>query len=300
MLDGLNLALPAGKVTCVLADSRAVSTLIVNALGGLAPCTAGSIRIAGRELHRWSPRLMRREGVGIAPADLQLLPELPVWRSLIIGAEPPAARLLGEAQVLRLVGPEAAALGLGSELLRRPPDELTPTAQRLLLATRAFAHGRRVVLLDEPTTGMPLEPAALVLRRITEARDAGAAVLLATPNVQHAWAVGDQFVLVYAGRTLGTFARGQTSREELHRAMLGNQDFQELAAELSRLGAAPPEPPPPTIIPRQAPKAAAPRRAPRPAPAAPGPAPTAGPPPTPKGGAPIEPAAPPPGPRSRP
>jgi simple sugar transport system ATP-binding protein len=104
--------------------------------------------------------------------------------------------------------------------VRRPP------------AAPAAAAG----LLDEPTLGMPVESAALVLARATEARAAGAAVLVATTNVQHAWAVADRFVLLYRGQILAVLGRAQTRREELYRAMFGAQDYQDLALQLQHAG----------------------------------------------------------------
>jgi simple sugar transport system ATP-binding protein len=83
---------------------------------------------------------------------------------------------------------------------------------------------------------MPVESAALVLARATEARAAGAAVLVATTNVQHAWAVADRFVLLYRGQILAVLGRAQTRREELYRAMFGAQDYQDLALQLQHAG----------------------------------------------------------------
>jgi ABC-type sugar transport system ATPase subunit len=256
-LDGLSLVLPRGKVTCVLTDSRASGSLLVAVLAGLASLTSGTLTIDGRKMRQWSPGLARRTGIGAAGPGLALLPGLPAWRSLILGREQAPSRfwpILGDRRAQERLAPCLTGLGLAADVLARTPEELAPSLQRMLLVARAFADGKLAVLLDEPTTGLGVEAAAQVLRRIAEARDAGSAVLLVTPNVQHVWAVGDQFILVYAGRTLGVFARGQTSREELHRAMLGNQDFQELAAELSRLGATPPEvPQSPAARPRRTP-----------------------------------------------
>ena len=239
-LAGADLALPAGSITARLADSPASAGLLVAALGGLIRPTSGRIELRGRPLGAWSPRQALRAGVASAWRHRSLLPGLPAWRSLVLGG--PLDRGSGFAPLrasvaLRELALETARLGLGEDGLRRPPEAL-PAAQRgLLLVARAFAAGRTAVLLDEPTIGLPVDTVALVLARCIEARAADAAILLATTNVQHAWAVADRFALLYQGRILAVLGRTQTRREELYRAMFGAQDYQDLALQMQQAGA---------------------------------------------------------------
>ena len=64
---------------------------------------------------------------------------------------------------------------------------------------RASYFGARVLILDEPTSALGVKQSGVVLRRIVEARDQGLAVIFITHNPNHAYPVGDRFVILQAG-----------------------------------------------------------------------------------------------------
>jgi simple sugar transport system ATP-binding protein len=239
-LAGVSIKLLPGKVTCVLGDAGAGGRGLVEALGGLAPLASGGLVVRGREHAGWSPGAAARAGIGVALGAEGLLPGVPVWRSYVLGREPCLGvfplRLLRRRKARATVVEAMRRLGVTNLDPDLAPERLPEEIRRLLLVARAFERGERAVLLYEPTQRLPVEAAARVLDRVLAARERGAAVLLATGNVQHAWAVGDRFQLLYVGRALGTFDKQATSREELYRIMLGNQDLEELTTELAALG----------------------------------------------------------------
>jgi simple sugar transport system ATP-binding protein len=75
-----------------------------------------------------------------------------------------------------------------------------------------------------------------VLRYIAQARDRGLGVIFITHNPHHAFPVGDRFLLLKRGRSLGDFAKSEISREELTRLMAGGAELEDLAHELQRTG----------------------------------------------------------------
>src|SRR5688572_14038644 len=93
---------------------------------------------------------------------------------------------------------------------------------------RAVHFGARVLILDEPTSALGVKQASVVLRYVAQARARGLGVIFITHNVHHAYPVGDRFMLLNRGRSLGYFAKGEISREEVMRMMAGGQDLTEL------------------------------------------------------------------------
>ena len=252
---GIDQRLAAGEIACVLGDPAAGARALMAFLAGRTRLTAGSIAVPAARPGRWTAAAAVRAGIGVAAGDA-LLPRLPIWRSFVLTREPalglPLLRLLRRGQARGVTREALDRIGAGSIDPDRLPEELAPAERRLVGLARAFWIGSRAVLLDEPTRGLGVDETTNVLHRMLEAREAGVAVLFATSDVQHAWAVADRFMVLYGGRPLGSFARAQTSREELYRLMLGNQDFEELAHELVGKGWKQLEPPPPPR-PRSAP-----------------------------------------------
>ena len=82
---------------------------------------------------------------------------------------------------------------------------------------RAVYFGARVLILDEPTSALGVKQASMVLRYVAQARADGLAVILITHNVQHAYPVGDRFLLLNRGRSMGFFRKSEVTRDEVTR-----------------------------------------------------------------------------------
>ncbi|HMR30935.1 MAG TPA: ATP-binding cassette domain-containing protein [Geminicoccaceae bacterium] len=255
LFTSVDQRLAAGEVVCILGDPAGGARALMGFLAGQTRLVSGSIAVPAARPGRWTAAAAMQAGIGVAAGDV-LLPRLPIWRSFVLAGEPafglPPFRLLRRGRARDIAREALARIGAASIDPDRLPEELGPAERRLVGVARAFWIGSRAVLLDEPTRGLGVDETTDVLHRILEARQSGVAVLFATSDVQHAWAVADRFMVLYGGRPLGSFLKGQTSREELYRLMLGNQDFRELAHELVGRGWQQLEPPPPPP-PRQRP-----------------------------------------------
>jgi simple sugar transport system ATP-binding protein len=104
---------------------------------------------------------------------------------------------------------------------------------------RAVYFGARVLILDEPTSALGVKQAGVVLKYIVQARDRGLAVVFITHNPHHAFPVGDRFLILNRGHSMGDFAKNEITREELTAMMAGGAELEQLAHELSRDSADP-------------------------------------------------------------
>ena len=73
----------------------------------------------------------------------------------------------------------------------------------------------------------------MVLRYIAQARARNLGVIFITHNPHHAYPIGDRFTLLNRGRSLGTYAKSEISREELTSMMAGGEELEELSHELA-------------------------------------------------------------------
>ena len=77
----------------------------------------------------------------------------------------------------------------------------------------------------------------MVLKYILQARERGVAVIFITHNPHHAYPVGDRFVILNRGQSLGSYDRTQIDRNELVRLMAGGSELAELEHELESIKA---------------------------------------------------------------
>ena len=92
-----------------------------------------------------------------------------------------------------------------------------------------------MLILDEPTSALGVHQAAMVLRLIAKARARGLGVIFITHNVHHAFPVGDTITLLNRGRSLGTFRKGEISRDRVLEMMAGGKELVDLETELAAM-----------------------------------------------------------------
>jgi len=99
---------------------------------------------------------------------------------------------------------------------------------------RAVYFGAKVLILDEPTAALGVKQAGTVLRYVALARARGLGVIFITHNPHHAHIVGDRFIILKRGKTLGIWNKDELSREEMIRSMSGADELDALSHELVR------------------------------------------------------------------
>jgi simple sugar transport system ATP-binding protein len=121
----------------------------------------------------------------------------------------------------------------------RDPDQTVGTLsggeRQTVAIARAVYFGARVLILDEPTSALGVKQAGVVLKYILQARERGVAVIFITHNPHHAYPVGDRFVILNRGQSLGAYEKSQIDREELVRLMAGGSELTELEHELEAI-----------------------------------------------------------------
>jgi len=236
-LDRVGLALRAGEVTCVLGENGSGKSTLVSVVSGLRRPDEGELRVAGRPVRLRTPRRAREAGIATVWQDLAVAPLLPVWRNLVLGAEPTR----GVLPFRRLDVPRARETTLAA--LRRvgvtgvdpdqPANALRAGERHSLAVARALHFGARVLVFDEPTAPMTVAQHALVLQSLVAARREGLAVLFVTNNPRYAHLVGDRFVLLAGGQVAGNLTRDDIDAADLTRLIAGGDELTAITAALS-------------------------------------------------------------------
>ena len=103
-----------------------------------------------------------------------------------------------------------------------------------LAIARAEYRGARLLILDEPTSALGVNEAAIVLRHVIRARARGLGVVFITHNVHHALPIGDRFVILNRGRVAGSYPQAAVDEAALNKQMGGGAEFDGAAARAGR------------------------------------------------------------------
>jgi simple sugar transport system ATP-binding protein len=240
-LKDISMHVDAGEVTCILGDNGAGKSSFIKLLSGCHLPDAGALLVEGEEVHFTSPRDARALGIATVYQDLAMVPLMSIWRNFFLGAEPVKRlgplRWFDAATAKTIVRRELREMGIDIRDPDQPVGTLSGGERQSVAIARAVYFGARVLILDEPTSALGVKQAGVVLKYVLQARDRGVAVIFITHNPHHAYPVGDRFVILNRGQSLGTFEKDQIDRDELVRLMAGGRELAELEHELETVRA---------------------------------------------------------------
>jgi simple sugar transport system ATP-binding protein len=237
-LEGIDLTVNAGEVTCVLGDNGAGKSTLIKIISGLHPHTEGVVKVDGQEVHFSSPRESLDHGIATVYQDLAVVGLMEVWRNFFLGSEIRMGRYplapLDIKGMKEIADAELRKMGITVKDINQPIGTLSGGQRQCVAIARAVYFGARVLILDEPTAALGVKQSGVVLKYTAAARDAGLGVVFITHNPHHAYLVGDHFIILKLGRRVLDRKRAEVSLEELTAEMAGGQELAELSHELKR------------------------------------------------------------------
>ena len=239
-LREVTMTVDAGKVTCVLGDNGAGKSTLIKIIAGLHQHTDGTLRVGGEETTFTSPRQALDAGIATVYQDLAVVPLMPVWRNFFLGSELTTGfgpfKRLDVARMKETTKQELADMGIDLRDVDQPIGTLSGGERQCVAIARAVHFGAKVLILDEPTAALGVKQSGVVLRYILQAKERGLGVVFITHNPHHAYPVGDRFLLLKRGRSIGYYEKKDILLGDLTAQMAGGAELEELTHELAQLG----------------------------------------------------------------
>ncbi|GAA0224880.1 ATP-binding cassette domain-containing protein [Cryptosporangium japonicum] len=233
-LADVSTSVHPGEVTCVLGDNGAGKSTFIKILSGAHAHSDGRLVVDGEERHFSSPREALNLGIATVYQDLAVVPLMPVWRNFFLGSEPTKRfGRLDTGLMKKTTKSELAAMGIDLRDVDQPIGTLSGGERQCVAIARAVYFGARVLILDEPTAALGVKQSGVVLRYIARARDRGLGVVFITHNPHHAYPVGDRFMLLRRGRSMGDHPKSEITLPELTALMAGGAELEALSHELA-------------------------------------------------------------------
>ncbi|WP_292766458.1 ATP-binding cassette domain-containing protein [Microbacterium sp. UBA3486] len=237
-LAGVSTTVNAGQVTCVLGDNGAGKSTFIKMLAGAHSPSSGELLVDGEPVRFSSPRAALDAGIATVYQDLAVVPLMPVWRNFFLGSELTKGRgplrRLDVKRMKQVTYTELANMGIDLRDVNQPIGTLSGGERQCVAIARAVYFGARVLILDEPTAALGVKQSGVVLKYIARARDRGLGVVFITHNPHHAYPVGDRFLLLNRGTSIGNFEKNEISLAQLTSMMAGGAELDSLAHELER------------------------------------------------------------------
>ncbi len=235
-LQDITTKVGKAAVTCVLGDNGAGKSTLIKIFAGVHQHDAGEFMVEGDPVKFSSPRDALDRGIATVYQDLAVVRLMPVWRNFFLGSEVRKgkgliARLDTDA-MRKTAKAELLAMGIDLRDVDQPIGTLSGGERQCVAIARAVYFGAKVLILDEPTAALGVKQAGVVLKYVLQAKERGLGVIFITHNPHHAYPVGDRFMLLKRGRSLGDFAKSEITRDELTAMMAGGAELEALSHEL--------------------------------------------------------------------
>lgn len=195
-VDGLDLSVPPGVLYAFLGPNGAGKTTSLRMLAGLLKPDAGTARIQGHDVH--ADPVRAKQGLAYIPDDPALYAKLtPIefleYTAALWNVPRDEARARAEALLTRL--------GLAPRAADRIESFSRGMKQKVAVAS-ALVHAPRLLMLDEPLTGLDAAAARLVKDMLLEFVAAGGTVLLTTHILEVAERLAQRIGIIARGRLL--------------------------------------------------------------------------------------------------
>ena len=213
-LSHVSLTCRAGEIVGLLGPNGAGKSTLLSIVSTLLAPTAGEVRYGGRTAREVGAEL--RSCLGLLAHDLHLYPELTAEENLTF---------FGELYGLTNVRARTTAALSHAGLVDRAQDfvsEFSRGMRQRLALERALLHEPRLLLLDEPFTGLDDASGRALIERLKQLKKAGCIVLLATHDLDLAEELLDRAVVLRDGRLIALEQQAGTLRDR-YRAQLHYQ-----------------------------------------------------------------------------
>ncbi|NOY53893.1 MAG: ATP-binding cassette domain-containing protein [Deltaproteobacteria bacterium] len=238
---GINFEIREGECFGFLGPNGAGKSSTIRMLYGFSPMTAGMLKILGMDIQTSARKIKAR--LGVVPqdnnldTDLTLLENLRVYaRYFDLPAKEAGARAEELIHFMQLEGKKQNRV-----------DDLSGGMKRRLILARALLNSPRILLLDEPTTGLDPQARHLIWQRLRSLKKSGVTLVLTTHYMEEAAQLCDRIAVMDQGKIILTGIPREMIREHVGTEVMefraeesGDDEIREtlsdLAVETERFG----------------------------------------------------------------
>jgi len=202
-LKDISFTIHEKEIIGLVGDNGAGKSTLLNILVGLFPPDEGKIYLEGKEVRFSSPADARSQGIEIVYQFENLIEGMNIYKNFFLGRE--IIKKVGFINVLdRKKMRKISEENLYEIGIRKKSEQLVASlsgGERQAVALgRVFHFGTKVLLLDEPTTGLSIREVDRSLRRIKTVRDkTSIPIIFVTHNVRHIFPIADRIVVLDRG-----------------------------------------------------------------------------------------------------
>jgi ABC-type uncharacterized transport system ATPase subunit len=231
VLDDVSFEVRGGETLGIAGVEGNGQTELIEILAGLRKATDGEVLLEGKSIDELDPRQRKLRGIAHIPEDRHrrgLLLTFDLAGNSILGVHRnhpiSGAVLLNKDVIVERAERLVREYDVRPPRITLPARALSGGNQQKLIVAREFDIKPRLVLVAQPTRGVDIGATEFIHRKLIELRDAGAAVLLVSAELDEVLSLSDRVVVIYEGHLVGEVDPKSVSEEEIGLMMTGGRE----------------------------------------------------------------------------
>ncbi len=222
-LAGFDMVVAPGEVIGLVGENGAGKSTLMKILGGVTAPDSGTIEIDGAPYAGLSVGGSMKAGIAFVHQELNLFDNLDVAANVYIGREPRRAGVLNLVDEKRMradVLPYLKRLGANFSP-NTPVAKLSLAQQQMVEIAKALSVNARLVILDEPTSSLPLAETDKLLEVIAGLRAEGIAVIFISHRLHEIERASDRVLVLRDGVLVGELPKAEIDHDRMVKLMIG-------------------------------------------------------------------------------
>jgi lipooligosaccharide transport system ATP-binding protein len=195
-VDHISFRIRSGECFGFLGPNGAGKTTAIRMIQCVSPITSGKLEVLGMDVRKNSREI--KSLIGVCPQEDNLDPDFTAWRNLLIYARYFGIKKeLAEAKANELLDFMALKEKKDVEI-----EKLSGGMKRRLIIARALMNDPKLLILDEPTTGLDPQARHLIWEKVRDLKKKGVTVMITTHYMDEAQQLCDRLVIMEKGKIL--------------------------------------------------------------------------------------------------
>ena len=196
VLHSISLEARKGEITILIGPNGAGKSTLLKTIVGLVKPTAGTLYAESKEITRASTAEIIKLGISYSPQGATLFPSMTVKENLEMGHY-----TLSDKESLRSkLGEVGEIFPILKARMNQKAGLLSGGERQMLAIGRALVSSPKLMLLDEPSSGLDVGKQAVIFEKLVELNKTGIAILLVEQNVEMAIKIANRAYLIAGGR----------------------------------------------------------------------------------------------------
>ena len=224
-LDDVSLEILPGEAHGLLGENGAGKSTLLKILSGAYQPDAGSITLAGKQLHLATPLDAQRQGIVTIYQEFNLIPTMSVAENMFLGREPGRGPFVSWSRMRDETRAILERLDLHLDPMM-PVSDLSVGEQQMVEIARALSMDSRIIIMDEPTAALTEREVERLFRIVRDLKARGLSIIYVTHRLQEVGQVCDRVTVLRDGKRVGGGQVGELKIDDFVRMMVGRSSAQ--------------------------------------------------------------------------